>query len=195
MFNTRESSFSASMKQELVKRVSTEDLIDEYKTPLELYDDLQTFETCSPVVYLTEAKGQGLKGAKAFSRYFHYHHVKSDWDWLPCWVLDYELSSKSFTIEWVPSGIQKKVGRLNLLFENESKELFYQRIEYAVKTRNKVEQAQKTRELILTEKSAPIAPLPKTIKMGILVRIGRQMTVREMPVIVSFTFMYFFKNY
>lgn len=133
------------------------------------------------------------RGVHAFSRYF-LDHGKA-WDWFPCLVTGYDAKTKLFAIEWVPSGITKHVSRLNVVFEEESKEMFYQRIEHAVKARNAYEKEQRYRNMIMDHNMTAIAPLPENIKLGMIERIGYPIMLNNIHVVVSFNFCVLFEIY
>jgi hypothetical protein len=105
---------------------------------------------------------------------------------MPCIVLQYDSTQGLYLIEWIPSGLRKRVHRLNILFAEEEKELYYQRIENAVRRKKNYEEALKYRKMVLSSFSSPIAPLSNTIKVRFLERIGRPITVGEVDIIVSF---------
>ena len=159
---------------------------------LELFDD-PIYEIKNPQEMIQLAKDRNERGAKGYSRYYQYHDEKTDWDWIPCLVLDYNQETKLYLIEWIPSRVQKHVNRLNILFEFEDKELFYKRIEQAVRTRNQVEKEAAYKETIMQYESKNIVPLPKSWKIGILDRISMNITVKDMPIIV-FIHLNYIKN-
>ena len=158
-----------------------------HSEPLESFDD-PFYETMNPLEMIRSAKAKNEKGARAFSRYFQHGFAseKSEWDWLPCYVLDYDDKEKLFTIEWIPSGIRKKARRLNILFDGEDREVFYERIEHAVRTRNEYEKESKHQHNIEAYLVRKIAPLSRETKVSMIERIGMPIKVGQLHVIVYF---------
>ena len=141
-------------------------------------------ESFYPEEKLKKAKDDNLPGLMAFSRYFTYTGYSTQWYWKPCLVIDYDQNQKKFLLEWDESCTRKYATRLNILFEGESKELFFQRIETAVISRDSAEEAIKYYESIKNVKMPPFRPLCRKTKIAIISRIGIPITVEQVSVVV-----------
>eukprot|EP00833_Pecoramyces_ruminatium_P004473 jgi/Orpsp1_1/1178505/evm.model.c7180000065609.1 len=126
------------------------------------------------------ADSKDCVGTKAFSRYFYHHKYKPEalWDWERCWVIDYDEDTKLYTIHWAKTHVNKKVKRLNLLFEIENKEYFYKRVDTANLNREIFEK-DKEYYTMIDEKTDPsqFGSLPQFLINGIIKRVNRP--VRE----------------
>lgn len=99
------------------------DMWDDIKLPtvlLERFDD-KVIEKRSPADWLGIGKRRGLKGTPGFARFFR---VGSDsnsavkkgneeWEWKPCFVIDYDEEERLYLIEWKDGGGQKWVTRVS----------------------------------------------------------------------------------
>ncbi|KAI9096227.1 dynein heavy chain and region D6 of dynein motor-domain-containing protein [Phlyctochytrium arcticum] len=146
---------------------------------LDLYDDPE-FEVHSPAEWLALGTTKGQKGALGYSRYFQYGEAEAEWQWLPCFVLDYDSASQRYLIEWIPSGPQKYVRRLNILFDIEDREMFYRRIETAIKARTLITKQADYLNDIDQRDGSHLYPLPKSLKRAILDRLGYKVTSDKM---------------
>lgn len=110
--------------------------IDEKTMPLEWFDDL-TFESRTGSEWVSYGPQNGQSYTIAYSRFYSYPESSEvmDWEWLPVNVISYDGKKDAYLVEWHCNGQQKQVKRLNLLFEGENRDLFYQRVEKALKRR------------------------------------------------------------
>ena len=126
------------------------------------------------------ANSKNCIGTKAFSRYFYHHKYKPEtiWDWERCWVIGYDEKTKLYTIHWAKTHVNKRVKRLNLLFEIENKEYFYKRVNTANENREIFEKDKEYYSMI-DEKtdSSQFGSLPQFLIDGIIKRVNRP--VRE----------------
>lgn len=165
-----------------INEESIDDLVGSRATVTQFdSDDLESF---FPEEQLKKAKNNNLPGLKAFSRYYTYTGSSAQWYWKPCLVIDYDKNNKKFLLEWDGSCTRKLATRLNILFEGESKELFFQRIENAVISRDSAEEAQKYYESIKNVKMPSFRPLSRKTKVAIISRIGIPVTVNQVSVVV-----------
>jgi len=121
------------------------------------------------------AHSKDCVGTKAFSRYFYYHKYKPEvsWDWERCWVTDYDEATQLYTIHWAKTHVNKKVKRLNLLFEIENKEYFYKRIDTANFNRENFEKDKEYYNMIDTRTdSSQFGSLPQFLINGIIRRVN-----------------------
>jgi hypothetical protein len=98
--------------------------------------------------------------------------------------LEYDSSSKKFLLEWEGSSTRKYATRLNILFEGESKELFFQRIENAVVSREYFEEEHTQYQNIINVKMPAFSPLCRKTKIAIISRIGLPISVDQVPIVV-----------
>ncbi|KAJ3158327.1 hypothetical protein HDU86_003036, partial [Geranomyces michiganensis] len=152
--------------------------------PLDAFDDPE-FETKTPSEWLDVGPGRGLPSTIGYSRYFRYTSdtTTASWSWLRCSVLAYDPASNLYLIEWHPSGPQKLVKRLNLLFEDENRERFYRRIEYAILQRARVFEERKYMDEVGLAKDETVPILPRTFKKQIVARVGRTIRVDELSTV------------
>ncbi|KNC53150.1 axonemal dynein heavy chain [Thecamonas trahens ATCC 50062] len=91
----------------------------------ELFDD-RTFELYTPDEWLARGGPAGPPTAPhAFSPFLN---AAGEYEWHPCDVVDYDPVSNTFTIEFKPSRVTKRVKRLNLLFADEPDANFRHRL-------------------------------------------------------------------
>jgi hypothetical protein len=154
------------------------------KIPSVAQFDSMEMELFYPEKRLKEAKRDNLPGLKAFSRYYKYKGSATEWCWKPCLVLDYDPLSKKFLLEWEGSFTRKYATRLNILFEGESRELFFQRIESAVMSRDSSEEAKKYYQNVMNVKMPPFSPLSRKTKIAIISRIGVPISVDQVSLVV-----------
>lgn len=140
------------------------------KFPLEWFDDPE-FETRSGSEWVLLSKNFNKKGAVAVSRFFSYPESELEWKWAPCNVIDYDSKSDFYIIEWTETKQQKQVKRLNLLFEEENRERFFRRLEYAVKMRSETEFYVNHWESVRSRvPSASVSRLPNNIKKSLIAK-------------------------
>jgi hypothetical protein len=173
----------AYMDKMLIKEDNSGDVDLEKKSTVAQFDSV-ALESFFPEDRLKEAKKNGLPGLKAYSRYYTYAGSVTEWCWKPCLVLEYDSSSKKFLLEWEGSSTRKYATRLNILFEGESKELFFQRIENAVVSRECFEEGQTYYQNIINCKMPPFLPLCRKTKIAIISRIGLPISVDQVPIVV-----------
>ncbi|TPX70923.1 hypothetical protein SpCBS45565_g01408 [Spizellomyces sp. 'palustris'] len=152
------------------------------KMLLEWFDDPE-FETHTTEEWLAMGRQNGHKGTPAFSRYFRYTDTETEWDWLECLVLDYDQETQRYLIEWLPSGPQKFVKRLNLVFKEEDRELFYKRIESAIRARSLAAEEAAYLESIDREDNSTVCPLPRSFKRSILKRLGCSISSNQLKMV------------
>lgn len=90
--------------------------------PLELFDNPE-FEPIPPEQLILQEDGQ--PGAAARSRYFT---QDGQFTWAPCSVMAYDAHDNLFTIRWAESGVEKRVKRLNVIFDSEDAARFELRV-------------------------------------------------------------------
>ena len=79
-------------------------------------------------------EASGAPGVGAASRYFTQH---GEFAWAPCRVLSYDAEARLFEIAWTADlGVKKRVKRLNLVFDAESKGAFRTRLANATTLRD-----------------------------------------------------------
>ncbi len=140
------------------------------KLLLEWFDDPE-FETRSGLEWVLLSKNFSKRGPAAVSRFYAYPESELEWRWLPCHVVDYDEKSEFYTIEWIDSKQQKQVKRLNLLFEEEDRERFFRRLEYAVKMRSETEFYINHWESVKSSvPSASVSRLPIKIKKSLMAK-------------------------
>ena len=106
---------------------------------IEQFDDA-TVDTRLPEEWVFLGAKRG--GTPAHSRFFHAtdqdqkHHSGAYWEWAPCRVMSYDSSTQMYTIIWRKTLKEKKVHRLNLLFDAEDREAFLKRVELAIRKRD-----------------------------------------------------------
>nr|KAJ3422878.1 hypothetical protein HK105_005826 [Polyrhizophydium stewartii] len=159
------------------------------RMPLEWFDDIDKFEVCKPQEWLSIGKQMGLPGTPAFSRYYNtsdsFPH-SSDWEWADCFALEYCPERDMYLIEWQKHpGSRKWVKRLNLLFASENRDRFYKRIEHAIEQRSLAELESEYRERVSKQPLHNPAQLPSFLVIGAIEKIGRVVTKRDFPVLVS----------
>ena len=150
--------------------------------------DGEYLETFFPEEMLKKAKQDNLPGLKAFSRYYTFDGSRMEWSWKPCLVVDYDKVNKKFLMEWDGSTSRKYVTRLNVLFDGESKELFFQRIETAIISKDSVEEAQKYYDSVMNVDMPSFSPMSKKTKVGIVSRIGLPITKDQLSTVVTLDF-------
>ncbi|KAI8591363.1 hypothetical protein BDZ88DRAFT_505427 [Geranomyces variabilis] len=152
--------------------------------PLDAFDDPE-FETKTPSEWLDSGPARGLPNTIAYSRYFRYARETTfaTWSWQRCSVLAYDSAASLYLIEWHPSGPQKLVKRLNLLFEDEDRERFYKRIEYAILQRARVLDERKYTDEVALTADETVPSLPRMFKKKIVARVGRTIRVDELPTV------------
>jgi dynein heavy chain len=106
--------------------------------PLDYFDNLD-YETKKPEQWLQLGKEKGLVGTPAISRYYFNDGLGDEWEWLPCYVIDYLPETEEYLIQWKNSSKIKRVRRLNLMFDEDRRDYLYIRLEYAVKLRSAYE--------------------------------------------------------
>ena len=88
--------------------------LDQSKLPLEMFDNVEFADKdISPQQWV--ATGSGGK-----SPYFH----NGAWVWRTVEVLGYDAHTNEYIVKFVPDGIEKKVRRLNLQFDQEDAAIF-----------------------------------------------------------------------
>ncbi|KAJ3178187.1 hypothetical protein HDU87_003739 [Geranomyces variabilis] len=149
--------------------------------PLDAFDDPE-FETKTPWEWLDIGPTRGLPSTIAYSRYFRYTRetTYATWSWQRCSVLAYDAATSLYLIEWHPSGPQKLVKRLNLLFEDEDRERFYKRIEYAILQRARVLEDRKYADEVALAADETVPSLPRMFKKNIVTRVGRTIRADEL---------------
>ncbi|KAI8905239.1 hypothetical protein DFJ77DRAFT_551994 [Powellomyces hirtus] len=152
--------------------------------PLEWFDDPE-FETRTPEEWLGIGAKRGLPATRAYSRYFKYSDVEGEaaWAWLKCDVLEYDPEVQMYLIEWKPSGPRKQVKRLNLLFEDEDRDKFYDRIEFAFLARARMLQKELYCQEIQAQTDAGVPLLPNAFKRSIIGRLGRPVRKDELSIV------------
>ena len=93
---------------------------------LELFDNPE-IDVKTPEEWLADAD-PSLPGVTARSRYYL---PDGHFTWAPCYVVRYSRQEERYTIQWVSNGTQKKVKRLNLIFDSEDEQAFKQRLNIA----------------------------------------------------------------
>ncbi|KAJ3023357.1 hypothetical protein HKX48_003468 [Thoreauomyces humboldtii] len=160
--------------------------------PLECFDDPE-FEIKTPGEWLLLGPSRGTPYTLAYSRYFKYPDseavdsptdTSADWTWLKCDVLSHDSVTDLYTISWHPSGPQKLVKRLNLLFEGESREAFYDRIENAFRTRAAVMEDKRYADAVGEMSGQGVPQLPMAFRKAIIGRIGTFVR-RDQPAILA----------
>jgi dynein heavy chain len=63
------------------------------------------------------------------------------WAWRPCEILSYDAALRTFAIRWVSSGGEKRVSRLNLVFDGEDHKSFLARLAQSEARRSAAEEA------------------------------------------------------
>eukprot|EP00906_Rhabdomonas_costata_P002297 RCo003671 len=101
--------------------------------PLEEFDD-EELDSMTPQEWVNLGRDSG--GTPALSK-FHFDDSFSDW--APCRVLDYNDEKSEFLIQWNDNANQKWVKRLNLLFDDEDRDQWKKRLQYAVTLRGEAE--------------------------------------------------------
>eukprot|EP00958_Prasinococcus_capsulatus_P016076 scaffold1766_cov401-Prasinococcus_capsulatus_cf.AAC.33 len=115
--------------------------------PLELFDDPEA-ETITPNDLLAREAGGTQDGVKAFSR--HYSST-GHCQWAPCTLLSYDARNDLYLIQWKGNGTQKRVKRLNLVFECESQASFCSRVIAAHRRRAQAETAQHYHSFVMEQ--------------------------------------------
>jgi hypothetical protein len=91
-----------------------------------------------------------------------------------------------FLIEWKNSRKQKWVRRFNILFAGEKIVDFSRRMEYASNARNEFETKLHKDEMITKEvATSDTIPFPQEFKVGILRKLGLEITKKQMPHLVT----------
>ncbi|KAI8917405.1 hypothetical protein BC831DRAFT_438561, partial [Entophlyctis helioformis] len=159
------------------------------RLPLEAFDDTEQFEMHSPEGWLALGREMGLDGTPAFSRY-HFTATGersarvTEWEWTKCLVVDFDSATQMYLIQWHDhAGSRKWVRRLNLLFVVEDRDLFFRRIESAVKLRSLAELESEYVGKIMKQSIEGMAPFPDSLKLGALERIGRPLKKKDYAVL------------
>ncbi|KAJ3322620.1 Dynein heavy chain 3, axonemal [Boothiomyces sp. JEL0866] len=143
------------------------------KLPLEWFDNPKFLDTKSPEEWAEFIKRLSAKDAVSLSRY---HNISAtaeeDWKWGKCKVLEYDINTEMFLIEWIELGGRKWVRRFNLLFPGENLDAFSRRMEHASTARNEYEMLEKCEKEIKTTTLEKLAPYPPSFRTGILKRVG-----------------------
>jgi dynein heavy chain, axonemal len=91
--------------------------IDQSKLPLEIFDNIDVEEKDkSPAMWLASKSG-------GKSPYFH----NNAWVWRPVEVNGFDEVTREYLVKFLPDGIEKKVRRLNLQFDDEDAAVFTER--------------------------------------------------------------------
>ena len=152
--------------------------------PLEYFDDDVCYETHTPTEWIQLGKRMGLKGTPAVSRFYDKESNPSgEWKWHKCFVIDYDEKSARFLIEWEDGGAHKSVNRLNLMFQAENRELFFERLETADRYRRDFESLVHYHKQINALPKNGMAPLPKRFKLGALKKVAFPITAKEVPIV------------
>jgi hypothetical protein len=153
---------------------------DELKLTLDI---LNKSELAKPDECLLVGKLMGLEGTPAFSRYRTIGKELNEWEWSSCSAIAFDDLKNMFLIKW-PTGNKKWVNRLNLYFAFENRETYFTLIENALMTKNKIFEEYEYETIIKNHKLVGLAELPYFLKLGVLERIGRIITPKELPLIV-----------
>eukprot|EP00818_Percolomonas_sp_WS_P004771 CAMPEP_0117446884 /NCGR_PEP_ID=MMETSP0759-20121206/6580_1 /TAXON_ID=63605 /ORGANISM="Percolomonas cosmopolitus, Strain WS" /LENGTH=4305 /DNA_ID=CAMNT_0005239183 /DNA_START=148 /DNA_END=13065 /DNA_ORIENTATION=- len=147
--------------------------------PLELFDD-EECESRTPQEWL--ALGQNHGGTRARSRYFNLKN--EEYEWRACVVRDYDADKQLYLIEWVNKPNQsalktsvptsKMVKRLNLLFDEENEERFFERLRFAQARRAQAER--RVRYILQTEKipEEDVTPIDDHLMDRVLTLVASQ---------------------
>lgn len=104
--------------------------IDQSKLPLEIFDNIDVEEKDnSPAVWLA-SKSAGK------SPYFH----NNTWVWRPVEVNGYNEATREYLVKFLPDGMEKRVRRLNLQFDQEDAVIFTERKRVAEEAREDAKQ-------------------------------------------------------
>ncbi|KAJ3276077.1 Dynein heavy chain 1, axonemal [Terramyces sp. JEL0728] len=147
--------------------------VDGKKLPLEWFDNPKFLDTKSPEEWVEFIKRLAAKDSVSLSRYHNINATAEEgWKWGKCKVLEYDVDTEMFLIEWIDIGGQKWVRRFNLLFPGENLDAFSRRMEHASTARNEYEIMERCEKEIKTSKLETLAPYPPSFKTGILKRVG-----------------------
>eukprot|EP00002_Diphylleia_rotans_P012132 TRINITY_DN2375_c0_g1_i1.p1 TRINITY_DN2375_c0_g1~~TRINITY_DN2375_c0_g1_i1.p1 ORF type:complete len:4335 (+),score=913.34 TRINITY_DN2375_c0_g1_i1:198-13202(+) len=143
--------------------------------PLDDFDD-QSFEIHAPEEWIAAG---GPDGISAFSKYFA---TDGSWTWEPCRVIGYDRAERRFVIEWQHSKKKKHVSRLNLIFNNEDRSKFSQRLESALFNRQIAESQLRYANRLdqMPLKNLPTIPVEQLDR--IIYRLGFDLTGKEQQI-------------
>ncbi|KAJ3258093.1 hypothetical protein HK103_004086 [Boothiomyces macroporosus] len=166
------------------EKKETKPLIEPKKLPLEWFDNPKFLDTKSPEEWVEFIKKLSEKDAISLSRYHNISaSAEEDWLWGRCRVLEYDVNTEMFLIEWLELGGQKWVRRFNLLFPGENLDAFSRRMEHASTARNEYEMMEKCEKEIKTTTLETLAPYPPAFRTGILKRVGPISNQKEINII------------
>jgi hypothetical protein len=136
-------------------------------------------------------------GTNALSR-FHTQNRNQDntgagWTWEKCHVLAYDEEKELFLIRWVENQKPKWVRRFNILFSGEKLDDFSRRMEIASIARNEFEFKAQEDKIIAEETKNALVPYPNHLKLGVLRKLGREISPKEAKLIVS-TLLFHIRN-
>ena len=139
--------------------------IDQSKLPLEIFDNVEFADKdLSPQQWIRS--GSGGK-----SPYFH----NGVWMWHTVEVLGYDADTNEYMIKFVPDGIEKKVRRLNLQFDQEDPVIFKERKRIAEEAREEAKRiirldhfiAQQPKELVQPIRQANVRRIHDKVVHGL----------------------------
>eukprot|EP00899_Mesostigma_viride_P002516 jgi/Mesvir1/12265/Mv00478-RA.2 len=102
--------------------------------PLDLFESPEN--ELRPFHELIEQLPEGLPGIPAKSRFYL---SGGQFQWMPCYVIDYSAETDTYIIQWAKNGRKKFVKRLNVLFDHENLDSFRYRLQTARKLRTVTE--------------------------------------------------------
>lgn len=186
--NSKLSSKKCAMRtnQTVLSNIATafkESLLIPAAMTLEQFDDIVTYESHTPEEWVALGPSKGQLGTPAFSKYHIMGREADDWRWQECFVMSYSSETSTYGIQWLNGG-QKVVKRFNLLFAEESRQRFYNRIETATNARNALIAECDAEKAIWEWEMNSLAPLDDKLKLGALEKIGMDITRKHLTVIV-----------
>ena len=150
-----------------------------FALPLELFDNPEMERM--PVEELMGNVEGDLANAR--SRFFM---PGGEFTWAPCHVLDFRPETGVFTIKWVCNGKLKKVKRLNLLFDKESRAAFRRRLRVARRYREMIESSMRYNSYIQQLEFNHLNILDGEFQERIMYMAGWQMSKRHEALIHTY---------
>ena len=123
--------------------------IDQSKLPLEMFDNVEFAEKdLSPKQWIKS-------GSAGKSPYFH----NGTWIWHAVEVLGYDEETSEYTVKFVPDGMEKKVRRLNLHFDQEDPVIFKERKRIAEEARDEAKRIMRLDHFINQQPKNLVQPI------------------------------------
>lgn len=133
--------------------------IDESKLPLEEFDNAE-YEMHSSDEWMKLSKRGKIK-----------YYINGEWKWKPCSVQSYDSNTKLYTVEVDVIEKVKQVKRINLCFDEEDDQVFFNRVEAAIDARNKAKARMRYDYFIEQQSSTTISPMTTNTWDGIQFKV------------------------